>query len=153
MRTNAVASLKFIILTNKFIFVGNHKYFIYAEKIRNLFHQGEGTNMETNSVTSRHLQCYKYCAHWDFLCYAWELYGVVNTSFMSYDISKLGASVSMIFMYTRRHQYYKPVIIPATVDDFLCICLCICIYFLEIPYITSKLCILLYLSSLKYIFI
>jgi hypothetical protein len=60
MRTNAVASLKFITLTNEFLFVGNHKYFIYAEKIRSILHHGEGTNMARNSVP---LQDYKYCAH------------------------------------------------------------------------------------------
>jgi hypothetical protein len=63
MQTKAVASLKFITLTNKFIFVGNHKYFIYAKKIRNLLHQGEGINMARNSVPLRYLQGYKYCAH------------------------------------------------------------------------------------------
>jgi len=49
--------------TNEFLFVGNHKYLTYAEKIRNLLHQREGTNMAKNPEPSRYLLGYKYCAY------------------------------------------------------------------------------------------
>jgi hypothetical protein len=55
MRTNTVASLKFIPPANEFLFVGNHKYFTYAEKIRNLLYQGEGTNMAREPEKSKYL--------------------------------------------------------------------------------------------------
>jgi hypothetical protein len=109
--------MKFIPLTNWFLFGGNHKYFIYAEKIRNLLHQGEGGHHYEDSVSSRclqatnvvHVEVFYVCLRTAWCC--------EHLSFKGYHISKLGTSILWSFIWTSRHRYYKSVIIPATVED------------------------------------
>jgi hypothetical protein len=75
------------------------------------------------------LHGYKYCAHWDLLCYAWELHGVLNMSIMSYDISKLGASVSVILFVLSQTSVLQTSNYTSDCGwSFLCMFMCIYIY-------------------------